>query len=114
QVIGSFSAADNRVMRRSWALRAAIAILCAIPFAASASGLITQAWHLTFAGASDTRGTNPIAIDRSGNFYFDYVTSNTLHLRKLSPAENLYFDVSVATLPSSLQGIAPLAISPPV
>src|SRR2546430_12665134 len=30
------------------------------------------------------------------------------------PAENLYFDVSVATLPGSLQGIAPLAISPPV
>src|SRR5947209_248848 len=81
---------------------------------AMGSFLITHAWHLTFSGASATGNSNPMVFDASGNFYFQYITGGNLHLKKLSPAEDPYFDVSVASVSSLPQGYAPLAISPKV
>jgi len=76
--------------------------------------LVTHAWHLTFAGSSATGDSNPMVFDASGNFYFQYVSGGAIHLQKLSPAENLYFDVTVAGLPTTPQGYSALAISPKI
>ena len=95
-------------------LGAVTVLLSAIPANGVASTLITQAWHDVFNGAADTGGSNSIALDQSGNFYFEYVASGSLHLRKLSPASDPYFDVTVTTLPVGTQAIASLAISPKV
>ena len=76
--------------------------------------LITHAWHLTFNGASATGNVNPMVFDASGNFYYQYVSGGNLHLRKYSPAEDIYFDQSVADVSTLPQGYAPLAISPKI
>ena len=60
--------------------------------------LVTYAWRVSVPGASENGIVFPhLAFDHSGNFYTVFVQPNQVFLRKYSPAENLLFNVLVAT-----------------
>jgi len=97
----------------SMRFRLALAALAsALPITALASIQVTSGWQLPVNG-SDTGPSNAVAFDKSGNFYYEYVTANTLHLRRMSAAESFLFDVAIVKLAAPAQSYVSLTVSPP-
>ena len=75
----------------------ALAVLIGLAFQCHAQ-LVTWAWHVSIPGASENGLVLPqLGFDHSGNVYSVFVQPNQVWLRKYSPAENLLFNVQVAT-----------------
>src|SRR5207302_1857854 len=86
-----------------------------IAFVPKDPGRITQAWHVALSPATDLGGPNPVVVDRSGNAYFAYEVPGaniSVHLKKISPAEDPYFDAQAIAFPAGQGTVDGFFISP--
>ena len=78
--------------------RITVIALALIGASMASAQLPTLAWTETLGDNAMPRGMTPLVVDRYGYAIYNYQTTS-LHLRRVSPAANPMFDVSVLTLP---------------